>query len=94
MGRKPQPKPRKLAWKLQKIRALMDISQQEMISRLKMLAPSAIILPGHVSEFESGTRLPSLFVLLAYARLAGVAMDYLVDDRLELFGRGDGKAAG
>jgi transcriptional regulator with XRE-family HTH domain len=40
--------------------------------------------PGHISEFESGKREPSLLALVAYARLAGVAVDMLVDDDLDL----------
>lgn len=84
MGRKPQPKPRKLAYKLSQIRMLLGISQQEMISRLKALAPGAVILPGHISQFESGARLPSLLVLLAYAQLAGISTDVLIDDRVEM----------
>jgi transcriptional regulator with XRE-family HTH domain len=40
--------------------------------------------PGHVSEYESGKREPSLPVLLQYARIAGVSMETLVDDELEL----------
>ena len=40
--------------------------------------------PAHVSGFERGEREPSLPALLRYARLAGVCMDTLVDDKLDL----------
>jgi transcriptional regulator with XRE-family HTH domain len=40
--------------------------------------------PGHISEFESGRREPSLLFLLAVARLAGVPMEILVDDELDV----------
>jgi hypothetical protein len=38
----------------------------------------------HISAFELGAREPSLLVLLQYARIAGVAMEILVDDALDL----------
>jgi transcriptional regulator with XRE-family HTH domain len=37
-----------------------------------------------VSGYELGTREPPLPVLLAYARLAGVWLDVLIDDELDL----------
>ena len=37
-----------------------------------------------VSHFELGTREPSLEILLKYARLAGISMEVLVDDKLDL----------
>jgi transcriptional regulator with XRE-family HTH domain len=37
-----------------------------------------------ISEYESGRREPSLWVLLAYAQLAGVHLENIVDDNLEL----------
>jgi transcriptional regulator with XRE-family HTH domain len=40
--------------------------------------------PGHISEFENGRREPSLLFLLAVARLAGVSLEILLDDELDL----------
>jgi transcriptional regulator with XRE-family HTH domain len=37
-----------------------------------------------VSQYERGTREPSLLVLLKYARLIGTSTDVLIDDKLEL----------
>ena len=37
-----------------------------------------------VSEFELGRREPSLLTLLAYARVAGVHLEVLVDDDIPL----------
>jgi hypothetical protein len=38
----------------------------------------------YISAFELGTREPPLPVLLAYARLAGISTDVLIDDELDL----------
>ena len=40
--------------------------------------------PGLISRFEQGKREPSLIILLEYARIAGVPMELLVDDELDL----------
>lgn len=40
--------------------------------------------PGHISEFERGLREPTLLQLLRYARVGGVTVDNLIDDKLNL----------
>ncbi len=37
-----------------------------------------------ISRYERDEREPSLFALLAYARIAGVAVDVLIDDKAKL----------
>jgi transcriptional regulator with XRE-family HTH domain len=37
-----------------------------------------------ISQYETGKREPPLLALLQYARLAGVAVDVLIDDKLTL----------
>jgi transcriptional regulator with XRE-family HTH domain len=37
-----------------------------------------------VSNFELGTREPDLLIVLRYARLAGVSMETIVDDQMEI----------
>jgi transcriptional regulator with XRE-family HTH domain len=51
---------------------------------VKSLDAEEMIVPGQISEFETGKREPSLIVLLRYARLAGVCVDTLIDDDLGL----------
>jgi transcriptional regulator with XRE-family HTH domain len=71
-----------LAEKLSEIRSRLDLSQTQMVRRLGVAGEK--LQPGHISEFESGAREPSLPVLLQYARVAGVPMEALVDDELDL----------
>ena len=82
MGRSRRPQPRRLAAKLLEIRERLDLSQTQMVKRLGEAGGS--LQPGHISEFESGGREPSLLVLLQYSRIAGVPMEALVDDELKL----------
>jgi transcriptional regulator with XRE-family HTH domain len=81
MGKAQRPKPLRLAAKLTEIRLNLDLSQNEMIRRLGL---SEWLTQAEVSAFERGVREPPLPVLLQYARVAGVPMDMLVDDALEL----------
>jgi hypothetical protein len=39
---------------------------------------------GRISEFESNVREPSLLILLAYARIAQVHLEDIVDDAVDL----------
>ncbi len=82
MGRRRRTQPRELAGKLREIRSGLDVGQEEMARRLKMVEQS--VYPGLISRFEQGKVEPSLVVLLEYARLAGVSMESLVDDNLKL----------
>ncbi len=81
MGKAKRMKPEKLAAKLLKIRENLGLSQGEMVDRLGY---SDSFTRNYISAFELGTREPPLPVLLAYARIAGVSTDSLIDDNLEL----------
>lgn len=81
MGHKARRKPLNLAKKLVHVRNALGLSQNEMIWRLGL---SDELRQSHISGFELGTREPSLIVLLRYARVAGVTMEMLVDDELDL----------
>jgi DNA-binding XRE family transcriptional regulator len=73
-----RPSPRKLAAKLKKLRAGLKLSQGEIAKRIGVPDRASI------SGYERGEREPPLPVLLAYARLAKVPMETLVDDKLDL----------
>lgn len=81
MGRKPRVKPGRLAEKLRAIRDAFGLSQGAIV---RELGAEGMIDAKHISKFEVGEREPNLIVLLAYARLAGVILDVLVDDDLDL----------
>src|SRR5215212_3445394 len=81
MGKRSRPRPRRLAEKLLQIRQAYDLSQNGMIRRLGL---EEELVQADVSAFELGTREPALPHLLRYARTAGVTVDVLIDDDLDL----------
>lgn len=81
MGKRSRPRPERLAEKLLQIRLAYDLSQNGMIRRLGLTDE---LVHADVSSFELGTREPALPYLLRYARVAGVAVDVLIDDELDL----------
>lgn len=76
-----RPKPERLAEKLAHIRNALGLSQSEM---LKQLGVEDLIEYHTISKYELGKNEPPLMILLQYARVAGVHMEVLVDDELEL----------
>jgi transcriptional regulator with XRE-family HTH domain len=52
-----------------------------MIRRLDLADP---LTQNRISDYELGTREPSLIILLQYARAANVIADVLIDDELDL----------
>ena len=81
MGTNPRVRPKRLAEKLRYIRASLELTQEEL---LRKLGVEGLATQSKISEFESGRRDPSLLVLLQYSRLAGVHMEVLVDDDMDL----------
>ena len=81
MARGARVKPERLSEKLLQIRLAFDLSQSELLSRFGL---EDIMDYRRISEFELGTTEPHLSVLLQYARLAGVHMEDIVDDELDL----------
>jgi transcriptional regulator with XRE-family HTH domain len=81
MNSRRRPRPANLAKKLRQIRHLLGLSQTEMVKHLNARESMHY---GRISEYELGRREPSLLTLLAYARVAGVHLEDLVDDTLLL----------
>jgi|SRR5215213_479774 len=74
-GRPPRTKPKLLAAKLKVIREKLQMSQSQLVTALDVKISTA-----RISEYEKGTREPNMLLLLAYARLADVAVETLIDD--------------
>ncbi|HET6891220.1 MAG TPA: helix-turn-helix transcriptional regulator [Pyrinomonadaceae bacterium] len=81
MGKYPRERPDRLTAKLKQIRESLGLSQSAM---LNMLGMGETRDRSSVSSYELGTSEPPLPILLQYARLAGVCMDLIVDDELDL----------
>jgi transcriptional regulator with XRE-family HTH domain len=82
MGRSRRPRPSRLASKLLQIRLTLGLTQQQMFEQLNY--QKSPLLPPHISDFELDKREPSLAILLCYARMAGLALEVLADDGLDL----------
>src|ERR671939_764450 len=81
MGRAARLRSERLAEKLRAIRAALGLSQNELI---KQLGLEDLIYQSNVSGYESGEREPPLPILLKYAEAAGVCLDVLANDNLDL----------
>jgi transcriptional regulator with XRE-family HTH domain len=81
MGRKSRQKPERLAEKLLQIRQSLELSQNGMVRRM---GAEELIGQNTISEYELGKREPPLPILLKYAEAAGVCLDVLANDNLDL----------
>lgn len=79
MGRRARLRPKRLAGKLRQVRTMLGLSQTEMLNRLGF-----DIHYSRISEYELGKNEPPLPVLLQYAEVAGICVDVLINDRLDL----------
>jgi DNA-binding XRE family transcriptional regulator len=77
-GKRKRPYPKKLADKLRRLRESLGLSQGEIAARIDVKDRASI------SGYERGEREPPLPTLLAYARLAKVRVETLIDDELDL----------
>ena len=81
MGTKPRYRPKNLGRKLFQIRDALGLSQSEMLRRL---GAEESFSTARISEYESGIREPSLWVLLAYGRVARIHLEIIIDDEAAL----------
>ena len=81
MGRYVRARPARLTENLVQIRAALGLSQNGMLDRLGL---AETLFRSSISSYELGASEPPLPTLLQYARLAGVCLDVLVDDTLDL----------
>ena len=74
-------RPTRLAEKLRNIRLALGLSQPEMLRRLGL---EDEIDYTTISKYELDKNEPTLTTILQYARVAGVHMEDIVDDELDL----------
>ncbi|HEX8161738.1 MAG TPA: helix-turn-helix transcriptional regulator [Pyrinomonadaceae bacterium] len=79
MARGARLKPKRLSEKLVQVRTSLGLSQNELIRRLEV-----DLTQNRISEYEIGNGEPPLPILLKYARIAGVCVERLIDDELDL----------
>jgi transcriptional regulator with XRE-family HTH domain len=82
MGHK-RNRPDRLAEKLLHIRKELGLTQKEMAERLSKQAGVKITYR-NVSKYERDKSVPYIEIVLAYARLANVEMNQIVDDDLDI----------
>jgi transcriptional regulator with XRE-family HTH domain len=81
MARARPHKSQRLGEKLLQIRSALGLSQSEMLNGLGF---EDTIFYTRISDYELGKRVPPLPLVLAYARVAGIHMEDIVDDDLDL----------
>jgi transcriptional regulator with XRE-family HTH domain len=74
--------PKKLGKKLRQIREQLGMSQREIVQSLNYTATP--LRASQISQYENNQREPTMMLVLAYARLAKVPMEVLVDDKMKL----------
>ena len=79
MSERIRIRPQRIAPKLRAIRVHLRISQTGMTELLNFKVES-----GRISDYELGKRQPNLLTLLAYARIAKIPLEEIVDDEMEL----------
>ena len=81
MGKNPRHKPRRLGKKLCQIRAALGLSQNAILMEMGL---DNKYTRNNLSNYELDRREAPLPILLGYARLAGISLDVIVDDKLPL----------
>lgn len=84
MGTARRAIPKRLPSKLRSIRELLNLSQEQLIEKIKELGLAGKLDRSYVSGWESGKREPTLEVLLHYSELAGVWVNVIIDDDVDL----------
>ena len=81
MGKNPRQKPRRLGRKLCQIRAALGLSQNQILRKMGLDDKYS---RNNLSNYETDKREAPLPILLGYARLAGISVDDIIDDKLPL----------
>ena len=81
MGKNPRDRQAYVGTKMRQIREALELSQNGIVERLQLPPKYNRKL---ISNYENDHRDPPLIVLLAYAREAGICLDVIADDEVEL----------
>ena len=81
MGKRSRSRPERIGEKLRQIRNALGLSQNQLTHHL--LLPKEF-KRSIISNYENDEREPPLFVLLAYARVAGICLEVIVDDAIDV----------
>jgi len=82
MGYGKPERPKRLAEKILKIRTKLGLSQAGMANALER---QGVKVDGsYVARYELELRVPGLLTVRAYAKIAGVSLEQIVDDELNL----------
>ncbi len=81
MGKYPRPRQKHLPKKLVQVREALGLTQNELLRHLGL---EEKLSRTDISNYELDHREPALYVVLKYAKAAGVCLDALVDDELDL----------
>jgi transcriptional regulator with XRE-family HTH domain len=76
-----RPRPKHLSEKLLQIRQRLGLSQAQLVKRLGVQEQ---IHYSNISKYELNKNEPPLAILLAYARVAGISVESIIDDDLDL----------
>ena len=79
MGSK-RPRQERVGEKLLRIREALGLSQAQIVDRLGLKD----MKPARISQYERNHREPSLPTLIAYAELAGIHLEDIANDDLDL----------
>ena len=74
--------PKKLGKKMKQIRLRLGMSQREIVRALSYTATP--LRASQISQYEQSQREPTMMLVLAYARLAKVSVESLIDDKMKL----------
>jgi DNA-binding XRE family transcriptional regulator len=83
MGLGRTERPARLAEKLLRIREKLGLSQTEMCAAIQAENNEITIYRGYIAQYEKG-RVPGPLTLLAYAGIARVSIEQMVNDKLDL----------
>lgn len=84
MGNAKRAIPKQLPIKLRLIREALRLSQEQLVEKMRDAGVLGKLDRSYVSGWESGKREPTLEVLLHYSEIAGIWLNAILDDEVDL----------